>query len=49
MMPLLWLAFLRLPCSLASLRAPSLASVPELQKKVYCRSPGVSMASSSLA
>ena len=49
MMPLPWFAFLRLAFSLASLSAPSFASVPELQKNEYCRSPGVSFASSSLA
>ena len=49
MMPFVWFAFLRLACSFASFSAPSLASVPELQKNVYRSSPGVTMPSSSLA
>ena len=45
MMPRVWFGFLRRAHSLASFMAPSLASVPELQKKEYRRSPGVTVAS----
>ena len=44
-MPSEWFGFLRRAQSLAIFIAPSLASVPELQKKEYRRSPGVTMAS----
>ena len=45
MMPLVWSFLRRHAYSLASFMAPSLASVPELQKNEYCRSPGVTIAS----